>query len=183
MDKNEIRDCLKRYQEEYDKSFSQEIIQHIMRQLVDVIKYLHSIDIIHRNIKLENILVIFDSEEDKNNLNMLKSTIKLNDFFFATRKTVSIHQTIVGSPYYMDPIILEIMKAKGKPCMNLGYDEKADIWSLGTVCYEMLIGHNVFNAQDIGELIEKDTSYFSASGFFTSFYSCFSNNFIVIVLD
>ena len=150
-----LRDCLQRYQEEYDKSFSQEIIQHIMRQLVDVIKYLHSIDIIHRNIKLENILVIFDSEEDKNNLNMLKTTIKLNDFFFATRKTVSNHQTIVGSPYYMDPIILEIMKAKGKPCMNLGYDEKADIWSLGSIFYEMLIGKTVFNSDDLESLIKE----------------------------
>ena len=150
-----LRDCLKRYQEEYDKSFSQEIIQHIMRQLVDVIKYLHSIDIIHRNIKLENILVIFDSEEDKNNLNMLKSTIKLNDFFFATRKTTSSHQTIIGSPYYMDPIILEIMKAKGKPCMNLGYDEKADIWSLGSIFYEMLIGKTVFNSDNLESLIKE----------------------------
>ena len=150
-----LRDCLKRYQEEYDKSFSQEIIQHIMRQLVDVIKYLHSIDIIHRNIKLENILVIFNSEEDKNNLNMLKSTIKLNDFFFATRKTTSSHQTIIGSPYYMDPIILEIMKAKGKPCMNLGYDEKADIWSLGSIFYEMLIGKTVFNSDNLESLIKE----------------------------
>jgi len=150
-----LRNCLKRYQEEYDKPFSQEIIQHIMRQLVDAIKYLHSIDIIHRNIKLENILVVFDSEEDKNDLNMLKSTIKLNDFFFATRKTVSSHQTIVGSPYNMDPIILEILKAKDKPCMNLGYDEKADIWSLGSIFYEMLIGKTVFNSDDLESLIRE----------------------------
>ena len=150
-----LRDCLKRYQEEHDKPFSQEIIQHIIRQIVDVLKYLHSINIIHRNLKLENILVIFDSEEDKDNLNMLKSTIKLNDFFFATRKTHSSHQTVVGSPYNMDPIILEIMKAKGKPCMNLGYDEKADIWSLGSIFYELLIGKTVFHSDNLESLIRE----------------------------
>lgn len=150
-----LRDCLIRYQEEYDKPFSQEIIQHIMRQIVDVIKYLHSINIIHRNIKLENILVIFDSEEDKNNINMLKSTIKLNDFFFATRKAASIHQTVIGSLFNMDPIILEIMKAKGKPCLNLGYDEKADIWSLGSIFYEMQIGKTIFNSINLDSLIKE----------------------------
>ena len=150
-----LKSCLENYMEEHDKPFSQEIIQYIMRQIVDVVKYLHSIDIIHRNIKLENILVIFDSENDKKNINMLKSTIKINDFLFSTRKTISIHQTVVGSPYYMDPIILEILKAKGNPCVDLGYDEKADIWSLGSICYEMLTGKTMFNAESLEGLMKE----------------------------
>ena len=81
-----LKDCLEKYIEEYDKPFSQEIIQYIIKQLIEVIKYLHNLNIIHRNIKLENILVIFDTEEDKKKLNMLKSTIKLNDFFFRYKK-------------------------------------------------------------------------------------------------
>ena len=150
-----LKNCLEKYIEEYDKPFSQEIIQHIMKQLIDVIKYLHKLNIIHKNIKLQNILVIFDTEEDKQKLNMLKSTVKLNDFFFATRKTNSNHQTIIGSPFHMDPIILELLKAKGKQSPNLGYDEKADIWSLGSICYEMLTGKTMFNADNLEELMKE----------------------------
>ena len=58
------------------------MIQHIIKQIIDVLKYLHDVGIIHRNLKLENILVIFDTEKDKEKLNMLKSKIKINDFFF-----------------------------------------------------------------------------------------------------
>ena len=83
-----LKSCLENYIEEYDKPFSQEIIQHLMKQIVEVIEYLHGLNIIHRNIKLENILVIFDSEEDKQKLNMLKAKIKINDFFLLQKKLV-----------------------------------------------------------------------------------------------
>ena len=37
----------------------------------------------------------------------------------------------------MDPIILKKLNSKGKKVRQLGYDQKADIWSLGAICYEM----------------------------------------------
>ena len=81
-----LKDCLDKYIEEYDKPFSQEIIQYIIKQIIEVIKYLHQKNIIHRNLKLSNILVIFDNEEDKQKINMLKAKIKLSGFFFFTKK-------------------------------------------------------------------------------------------------
>ena len=150
-----LKDCLDKYIEEYDKPFPQEIIQHIVKQIIEVLKYLHSINIIHRNLKLQNILVIFETEKDKERLNMLKAKIKINDFFFATHKTSSSHQTVVGSPYYMDPIILELLKVKGSQSPNLGYDEKADIWSLGSICYEMLTGKTMFNSDSMEGLFKE----------------------------
>ena len=42
-----------------------------------------------------------------------------------------------------------------KKTRKLGYDQKADIWSLGTICYEMLIGKCVFNADDLDDLVPK----------------------------
>jgi serine/threonine protein kinase len=36
-----------------------------------------------------------------------------------------------------------------------GYDEKADIWSLGSLCYELLLGHTAFNAESFDELVNK----------------------------
>ena len=37
----------------------------------------------------------------------------------------------------------------------VGYDQKADIWSLGTLCYEMLIGKSAFNSKTMKELVQK----------------------------
>jgi len=45
---------MKQYQEKYEKPFSEEILQCIMRQIIDTFKYIHSKRVIHRDIKLEN---------------------------------------------------------------------------------------------------------------------------------
>ena len=55
----------------------------------------------------------------------------------------------------MDPLILNVMAKKGKDLKQLGYDDKADIWSLGTICYELLIGKTVFNAETMNDLVQK----------------------------
>jgi hypothetical protein len=55
----------------------------------------------------------------------------------------------------MDPTILKEMASKGKKIGQIGYDQKSDIWSLGTICYEMLIGQAVFNAETMNELVRK----------------------------
>jgi serine/threonine protein kinase len=57
-----LSDCLKKYQTIYGRAFPEEVVQHLMRQIVDGIKYLHGLRIIHRDIKLDNILVCFNNE-------------------------------------------------------------------------------------------------------------------------
>ena len=151
-----LSDCLKKYQTIYGRAFPESIVQHLMRQIVDGIKYLHSLRIIHRDIKLDNILVCFDNEMDKNNLNLLKATIKIIDFGFATYLGSSnLRYSTLGSPINMDPVLLKKLTATNGISNLIGYDEKADIWSLGTVCYEMLIGQGVFNAQNMVDLVNK----------------------------
>ena len=151
-----LYDCLNKYKALYGTSFPEEIVQHLMRQIVEGVKYLHSKRIIHRDLKLENILVNFENEMDKNNLNMLKSTVKIIDFGFATHLNSSnLTYSAIGSPINMDPLLLKKLSDKNGAANYIGYDEKADIWSLGTVCYEMLIGEGVFNAQNMTDLIRK----------------------------
>ena len=152
----ELYKTLEKYMDKYKKPFSQEIVQHLMRQIVNAFKYIHGKKIIHRDIKLENILLNYDSEEDKKNLNILKAQVKIIDFGFAAKLDKSgLKYTALGSPINMDPIILNKLRKRGKKNRELGYDQKADIWSLGTICYEMLIGKCVFNAEDLEELVEK----------------------------
>ena len=152
-----LSDCLKKYMEKYNKAFTEEIVQHLMRQIINALYYIHSRKIIHRDLKLDNIMVHFDSELDKQNLNMMKATIKIIDFGFAIQlnsQNKDLTYSAVGSPINMDPIILEkFSKKRGN--INLGYDEKADIWSIGTVCYELLIGKSVFDAKTMNDLVEK----------------------------
>ena len=151
----DLQMCLKRQLELHKHSFSQEQVQHIMRQVISGFVYLHSSKILHRDIKLENILVQFPTEEDNNNLNIIKAKIKITDFGFSRYlKGDNLAKSVLGSPNSMDPHILKKM-ARIDNDNDYAYDQKADIWSLGVVTYELLIGCPPFEASSYEELLEK----------------------------
>ena len=151
-----LTECLEKYKRLYRRPFTEEIVQHIMRQVVDAINYIHDLKIIHRDLKLDNILVKFENESDKNQMNLLNAEIKIIDFGFAAYKEqTGLLKTAIGSPMNMDPLILAKFNSGGTVNKELGYDEKADIWSLGTLCYQMLIGDCAFNAYNMKELLLK----------------------------
>ena len=83
-----------------------------MRQIVDAIKFLHDRKIIHRDLKLDNIMVSFDNENDKNNLNMMRGKVKIIDFGFAINMKGNVAFSALGSPINMDPIILKKFNTK-----------------------------------------------------------------------
>ena len=105
-----------------------------LKQISEAIKYLLERNIIHRDLKPNNIL-------------MTKAgNIRISDFGFARYfENEYLLQTICGSPLYMAP---EIIK-------NKKYDYKSDLWSIGVIFYEMLIGFTPFKAKNIYELIRK----------------------------
>ena len=151
-----LTDNLNKYVQIHRKAFSEEIVQYLMKQIVSAIYYLHMNKIVHRDLKLDNILLNFPNENDKANLNMLKAEIKLIDFGFATRlRTVNgnLANTILGTPSNMEPHMLRDMENQ-RPSLK-GYNEKVDIWSLGTLCYEMLVGRMTFAGHSMEELYKK----------------------------
>ena len=107
-----LSNCLERYKKKHDgKPFPENIVQHLMKQIVSGMKYLHNKKILHRDIKLDNILVKFETDEDKDNDNYFKATIKIIDFGFARYlENDSLAQSILRSPINMDPKILMKMK-------------------------------------------------------------------------
>jgi serine/threonine protein kinase len=150
-----LSNCLASYLKYNNKPFSEEIVQHVMRKIVSGLQYLHKNKIIHRDLKLDNILVHFPTDDDKKGLKLMNSEVKIIDFGFARYlQNDDLAQSVLGSPINMDPMILQkLRKIDNKE--TFGYDIKADIWSLGTIAYELLIGVPPFDANSYDELLEK----------------------------
>lgn len=104
----------------------------IFQQLLEAFKVLNKYNIMHRDLKPDNIFIH-------------NGDIKLGDFGFC--KTLmtqdDMTSTMLGSPIYMAPEVL-----RGEI-----YTSKADIWSLGVVLYEMVYGYCPFESNSIAKLI------------------------------
>ncbi len=142
--------ALEKYKEKYGKPFSEEIVQHLMTQLISAIKYIHEKGIIHKNINLENIMLNFENEKDIKDFNLMKANVKIIDFFHSSKKSKP------GLAINASPSTLKKLKLGGYNIkMTDNDDEKVDIWSLGTIFYEILIGKPIFDADDLNEQIDK----------------------------
>ena len=108
-------------------------------QIKNGLQYLYTQNIVHRDIKPQNILVSNDK------------ILKIIDFGLS--KNININNemmdTICGSPLYMAP---EIIKTKN-------YTIKSDIWSFGVIIYEMIYGYTPFRATNIYNLIKTIDNY------------------------
>ena len=153
----ELSDYLKKYIEKYGKPFSEEIVQYLMKQIISALIYIHDLNIIHRDLKLENIMVNFDSEKDKEELNMMKAKIKIIDFGFAIMLSskFSLTNSAVGTFMYMDPKILKEFNNQVLVDKSRGYGKEVDIWSLGCICYQLFRGKYPFEAKTFEELVGK----------------------------
>ena len=116
------------------KPLKEKYAKKYMRQLASGLKYLHDNSIIHRDLKLKNILVT-DSND-----------IVISDFGFARDgDSNTMFDTLCGSPMYMAP---EIMTHKT-------YDHKSDLWSVGVIMYELLFGTTPYHAKNMIQLMKK----------------------------
>ena len=151
----DLNDCLEYYKKNKMRPFTEEEVQHIMKQIVSAIKYLH-VDkkIIHRDLKLENILLHYENEDDRKQKNILKAKIKIIDFGFARYINEGIAVSILGSPLFMDPrILLKLNKLDNSK--DFKYEEKADIYSLGIISYILLTGNQLFDVNRMDDLIRE----------------------------
>ena len=144
-------DCFKKYYAKNQSPFSEDIVKYLMKQILQGIKCLHDHKIIHRDIKLGNILIKFNSEKDLQLLNILAGQVKIIDFNASTKPGSNTAQTAIGTFPNMAPSVLGNFMGNHNE-----YDEKVDIWSLGTICYEMLFGKELFNKEQILNYNSKD---------------------------
>ncbi|XP_029437955.1 serine/threonine-protein kinase 33 isoform X2 [Rhinatrema bivittatum] len=131
------------------KHFSENETRHIIQSLASAIAYLHKKDIVHRDLKLENILI---KNTERKSPDVLIVNIKVTDFGLAVQKggvgTESMMQATCGTPIYMAP---EVISAHD-------YSQQCDVWSVGVIMYMLLSGDPPFmgNTEDkLFELITK----------------------------
>jgi serine/threonine protein kinase len=114
------------------RQLKEDVAKSVFKQIIDALAYCHSKQILHRDIKLDNILLDINGE------------IKICDF--GVSKIVRPGETMTeqcGTPAYIAPEILK----------DEGYEGFAvDIWSAGVVLYAMLYGAVPFKANDLAEL-------------------------------
>ena len=112
---------------------SESVSKIIFKQLIEGLKYIHKKHFVHRDIKLDNILID------------LTNTIKICDFgvskHFDDKNEIMFDHC--GTPAYIAPEIFEHTGYKGPAC---------DIWSAGVTLYYMLAGEQPFKAGSISEL-------------------------------
>lgn len=117
------------------KPFEETQILDWFTQICLAMKHVHDRKILHRDIKGQNIFIT------------KANTLKLGDFGIARvlNKTQDKARTVVGTPYYLSPEIIE----------NKPYSFKSDIWSMGVLLYEMCALAPPFNANSLQMLALK----------------------------
>lgn len=108
---------------------------HIMFQLLSAVNYCHSMNIMHRDIQPDNILI------DEKNSNGLYN-IKLIDFGTA-KIFLNLQHQITGAPHFISPEVI-----------NGEYNEKCDLWSCGVILYGLFKGTFPFTGNTQNELFE-----------------------------
>ena len=113
--------------------FTERTAAKYMRQLFQALNHCHAVNVVHRDIKPDNIMI---TEND---------TVRLIDFGLSkARMSNKKMNTVAGTPYYMAPEVI-----------NGSYSHKADIWSLGVLLYTLVSGYLPFQGVNTGVVFEK----------------------------
>eukprot|EP00245_Coleochaete_scutata_P018607 TRINITY_DN9779_c0_g1_i1.p1 TRINITY_DN9779_c0_g1~~TRINITY_DN9779_c0_g1_i1.p1 ORF type:complete len:715 (+),score=145.64 TRINITY_DN9779_c0_g1_i1:73-2217(+) len=115
---------------------AESVARHFMRQLGAGLQVLRSNNLIHRDLKPQNLLL---STTDRG------AVLKIADFGFArSLQPQGMAETLCGSPLYMAPEILQYQK----------YDAKADMWSVGAILFELVCGRPPFGGENPPQLLK-----------------------------
>ena len=160
-----LGEYVKKYINKNKAPLNEFFIQKLLRQIAPALQYMHSKNIIHRDIKLENILLNFNNypnipKNGKAPQPLKFSEKSLNKDFSAKITGLNFSKdliqdnmgsTILGSPLYMSPDMVERLDDKS----TKKYNTSADLWSLGVITYELLTGTTPFTGTEFKEVFKK----------------------------
>ena len=118
------------------KRLNEKDAAEILFKLTHAISHCHSRNIVHRDLKAENVL--FETKS------VNKNDVKIIDFGLARKKGSHNMHSIVGTPCYVAPEVLDGT-----------YDKKCDMWALGVLTYVMLYGKYPFDDENKRVLFDK----------------------------
>lgn len=119
-------------------NFSENQAAIIMQQIFRGVYYLHTMKVVHRDLKIENFMFAGEGPVEAN-------MIKIIDFGFARSfEEGQYMKTKVGAPYFVSPQILA-----GK------YTEATDMWTCGTIMYILLCGYPPFFGDSDAEILSR----------------------------
>ena len=159
-----LHEYMQKYINKNKTPLNEFFIQKILKQIAPALEFMHSKNVIHRDIKLDNILLNFNNYPNipKNGKapQALKFSEKSLNKDFSVKITGlnfskdliqdNMGSTILGSPYYMSPDMVQ--KYEGKSGKK--YNTSMDLWSLGVITYELLTGTTPFIGHDVNELFK-----------------------------
>jgi serine/threonine-protein kinase ULK/ATG1 len=154
------------YRKEFNSPLPEKKVQQILIQLIEGLEYMHNCKTVHRDIKLENILINFNSwsntvphgeipqKLDYHTIDQGDITIKIADLGYARElEGAGVASTICGTPITMAPDIINLFdNNKNK---DHKYNNKVDLWSLGAITYELITGRPPFYANNFKQLFEE----------------------------
>lgn len=122
-------------------NYTEHVAAQLITQILEGVAYLHSRGIVHRDLKLEN-LILLNNRDD--------SPVKIADFGLAKLMDPdSLLKTMCGSPQYVAPEILSV----GVTVED--YTPAVDMWSVGVILFILLSGYSPFDDDNDVALFEK----------------------------
>ncbi|KAL8718064.1 MAG: hypothetical protein Q9225_004758 [Loekoesia sp. 1 TL-2023] len=129
------------------KGISLPEIRRFIVQLCGAIKYMHTRNVIHRDLKMGNLFLDHELNIKIGDFGLAAILVSPGEYEGSYTKALSRRTTLCGTPNYIAPEILD----KGKR----GHDLKVDIWALGCIVYAMICCRPPFQAGSSTEIYEK----------------------------
>ena len=116
-----------------EKRFSEKVSATFIAELADALLYCHQKNVMHRDIKPENLLMGFFGE------------LKIADFGWSVHAPSDARTTMCGTIDYIPPEMVT----------NQVYDNGVDLWTMGILCYEFLVGNPPFESNNQNETFDR----------------------------